>query len=287
MISDLKAYFIESVLHNYCKYVKLRKSRKIGRRNDLTAAVNISTILYHLREYLPEKKGKSDEEMGFICPDFELLRDVVNLSKHSKITRYTPKISDVNNIYEQVIYTCFEDKNGKYWNVEKSVFIKLVDGTERDLFEIITNVMNMWFIEFEQLGIIDHIKPFAAYSTKILSRSRSSIKLDQYITAGLPFQQKGKCQRYNYEKGIIEPYDLTNSRLDMDIYKPMYSVSVRFSGGQDDKELHFEITVDEKQLKKLTRLKLKEKKLEFLLQIAKEQKIINDFKIKENSTKEN
>ena len=98
MISDLKAYFIETVLHNYCKYVKLRKSRKIGRRNDLTAAVNISTILYHLRKYLPEDKGKLDEEWELICPDFELLRDVVNLSKHSKITRYTAKAGPVDHI---------------------------------------------------------------------------------------------------------------------------------------------------------------------------------------------
>jgi hypothetical protein len=153
--------------------------------------------------------------MGLNCPDFKLLRDVVNLSKHSKITKYKPKISDVNNIYEQIIYTCYEDKKGKYWNVEKSVFVKPDDGSERDLLEIITNVMNMWLIEFEQIGIIEHVKPFVTSDTKILPRSRSSIRLAQYVTAGLPFKQRGKVQRYNYEKGIIEPYDLTNQRIDI------------------------------------------------------------------------
>jgi hypothetical protein len=271
MVSDLKVYFIDTVLHNYCKYVKLRKSRKIGRRNDLTAAINISTILYHLREYLPEDKAKSDEEMGFICPDFEWLRDVVNLSKHSKITRYTPKISDVNNIYEQVISTCYEDKKGKYWNIEKSVFVKQDDGTERDLFEIITNVMNMWLIEFEHIGIIEQIKPFSAYSTKIPSRSNSSIRLDQYVTAGLPFKQSHKLHKYNYEKGIIEACDLTNSRFDMNIYKPMYTVAVSIGKNQGGEEIHFEIQVDKDQLKELTRIKLEEKKIQFVLKMAYEQ----------------
>ena len=265
MVSDLKAYFIETVLHNYCKYVKLRKSRKFGRRNDLTTAIDISIRLFHLREYVPENVRKEKKEMVTLCPDYSLLEDVVILSKHDEINKKTRKISDVNNIYEQVIYTCYEDKKGKYWNVEKSVFVKLDDGTEKDLFEIIANVMNMWLIEFEQIGIIEHINPFAAYGTKIPIRSRSSIRLDKSVTAGLPFQQKGKVQKYNYEKGIIEPYDLTNHRLDMNIYKSMYTAAIRIGKNQAGEEIYFEIKVDKEELKELSRIKLQEKKYSLFL----------------------
>jgi len=271
MFSDLKKYFVENVLVTYQDYAKIRNSHKVGKSNDLKTALNVATILYHLHEHLPQDQNKKFQEYLTICPDYELLRDIVNLSKHKTITRYTPKISNLDNIYELVINTMYNDRKGEYWDTKKSVFIKLDDGSERDLFEVITNVLNMWLSEFEHLGIIKHIKPFSFTSNGNPKRSQSSKKLDITVIQGLPFKHRIKVQKFNYEKGLIEPLDLSSGRAEFRILRPMYTIELKLKNNKSGDERSFEIKVDEEQLKKLNRLRTSEKKIEYFFLLAKEQ----------------
>ncbi|MCU0472971.1 MAG: hypothetical protein MUC93_06345 [Bacteroidales bacterium] len=277
----MNKYFIENILVTYQDYVKIRNSHKIGKSNDLKTALNVATVLYHLHEHLPEEQRKDYLEYLALCPDYELLRDVVNLSKHKIITRYTPQISNLDNIYELVINTLYKDKRGEYWDTNKSVYMTLDDRSERDLFDVITNVLNMWISEFEQLGIIKHIKPYSISNNIIPKRSRSSNRLDIVMLQGLPFKHRTKVQKFNYVKGLIEPIDLTNGRAEFRIFKPNYTVKLELKNDKTCDKKVYQINIDAEQLNKLKKLRTSEKKVLYLIQLAKEQGIISDLPTKD------
>lgn len=275
MFTDLRKYFFENVLVTYQDYLKIRNSSNIGKSHDLKTNINLANALYHLREHLPQGQQKTLKEYITICPDYAVIRDVVNLSKHKTITRYNPRISDINNLFELVIHTLYEDKNGEYWNIGKSVYAKLDDGTERDFFEIITNVLNMWLVELEQNGIIEHINPFSISNNKIPKRSRKSDQLKITMIRGLPFNHRVKYQKYNYAKGVIEPIDLTGKTAEFRIFKPKYTLKIEIKDNKGGEEKSFEIKVDEDQLRKFKRIKTSEKKIQFFFQLAREQGVIS------------
>ena len=114
MFDDLHAYFHENVLDTYANYLKTRKSGKSGKSHDLKSAINIATILYHLREQIPEKQRINYDELALHCPDYKLLGNIVNATKHKKINKHNPQISSAENIYEQIVRTEYEDKKGKF-----------------------------------------------------------------------------------------------------------------------------------------------------------------------------
>ena len=178
MFHDLKAYFYYNVLSAYSELSKRKKSTKFGRSLDLRNALNLSTILFHLREHLNENLRNNTKYYINICPDYKIIGDVANASKHRRLTHGKPLLSNAENIYEQVLSTEYRDNQGAFTHIEKSVFIKLDNGVERDLFEIITNVLNMWIREFENHGIIDHIEPFKTKKIEPVDLSDTNISLN-------------------------------------------------------------------------------------------------------------
>lgn len=276
MFDDLKVYFYENVIDTYQKYVKIRYSNKFGKSNDLKAALNIASVLYHLREHLPIEKRKTYAALVSLCPDYEIIKDIVNLSKHKNIQNYTPKISNIENVKEVFIYTAYQDNNGEYWHTSKSVFAKVDDGTEKDLFEVITNVMNMWLIEFESMGIIGHIKPFQLNKNRIPSRSQCG-KMNITIIQGLRIKLEGRFQRYNSETGFYEPIDMSGKQLDFNIHKNEYTIELKITDPKNGEVKSIDIVVDDMQLKKLQRSKSTDKKIEYFLKLAKEQGKIDNY----------
>lgn len=276
MFDDLKVYFYENVLDTYQKYLRIRRSAKLGKSNDLKAVLNISSILYHLREHLPVSRRKSYNDLVALCPDYEIIRDIVNLSKHKTITRYVPRISNPDNIKEMLIFSAYKDKNGEYWHTTKSVFAKLDDGSEKDLFEVITNVMNMWLKEFEEMGIITHVEPFPFHVKKIPFRSQCG-KMDITLINKLRVRLNGIFQRYNYETGSYDPVDMSGKQLNFNIHKNECTIELKITDKQNGEEKTIDIKVDDSQLTKLRQLKSTEKKVELFLQLAKEQGKITDY----------
>lgn len=271
MFKDLQAYFNLNILESYKDYIKTKESATTGKFVDLRQIINLATALYHFREHFPDDKKKSEKEIFLNCPDYKLLGNIVNASKHKTITKHNPQISSAENIYEVIYSTTYKDKKGDYQHIEKKVLAKLDDGSERDLLEIITNVLNMWLIELESLGIIKHIEPFLTNNNKIPRRTKNSGKLDflPMRVGEMFYGQTFKLQRYNYDKGLIEPIDLTNASVEMNIYKPTYTISFRFINNNGE-ELNFEVDVDDNQKKQFDRLN-KEEQVKFCLKLAGEQ----------------
>jgi hypothetical protein len=140
----LYAFFYETVLLRYVAYKTTRNELESGTRSDLKSAIEASIAAYHFREHLPDIYKNSRSEMEAICADYVLLGDVVDASKHKHLDRKNRRIDSSDNIREQVVYTRYRDEAGEYTDATKSIEITLRDGTRRELFDVLTNVINMW-----------------------------------------------------------------------------------------------------------------------------------------------
>lgn len=223
MFDDLCAYLNENVWESYQAFVEARKSRTAGKSRDLRLAINTATALYHFREHFPKAKRKRRSELAKICPDYDLLGDIVNASKHGQLTQGMPRLDDAESIYELHTSTMYRDELGEYWHAEKSVYARLNDGSERDLYEVLTSVLNMWLVELHSIGAIPYTVP-RPIERKIGIPPRSSdtgpAPLDLEILQGVRFTHRIRLQKYNYETNQIEPFDLAGGQVKFRMYKP-------------------------------------------------------------------
>lgn len=269
MYDDLKAYFYENILILYKDYIKTKKKLQLGFSNDLRTAINLSTSLFHLREHIPVNHRKNRQHYIDICEDYKLLADIVNASKHGIITQNNPLISDIKNVYEIAIITKYIDKNGEYNHIEKAVFAKLNDGTERNLHDIILNVMNMWIAELNSIKVLENYPQLIIPKFKIPRRTKNTGNLNLNSMQDLRFGPKFKVQKYNYQKKIIEPLDLTGAEITMRVYKPIHTCSLTFNKDGEN-EISIEIDIEDEELNNLKKLNEVEK-IKCLLKIAKDQ----------------
>jgi len=89
-----------------------------------------------------------------LCKEFGILGDIVNASKPNEISHSNPIVAEAKNIYEVIKWTEYRDKQGTYKHIQTIVCVKLSDNSERDLFEIIVNIINLGIEELNQLGVI-------------------------------------------------------------------------------------------------------------------------------------
>lgn len=217
----LYATFHDTVLVPYTEYKTLRKERKAGRQADLNAARMAATAAYHFREHLPKRYKKSHPAMTALCTDFSLLGDVVNALKHGILTKGTPQIAGADDIREQIVHTIYRDEEGEYYDIKKSIEITLKDGTTRELFDVLTNVVNMWIDFLQAAGISGKATKFPVEDrNQIISRAAADMRMDLVITQGIAVEKGFKIQKYNYEKRLPEPVDLTGSRFSFSVYDP-------------------------------------------------------------------
>jgi hypothetical protein len=216
----LYAFFYETVVLAYVVYKTTRKERKSGTRNDWKLAIAASTSAYHFREHLPDQYRKSHKAMVAICRDFALLGDVANAAKHKRLTKGTPQIASADSIREQVVHTQYRDEVGEYSDATKSIEITLKNGTTRELFDVLTNVVNMWIDFLQASGISGKATQFPHEDrNRIVSREDAG-EMDLAITQGVAAELGFKLQKYNYEKGLPEPVDLTGSEISFTAYDP-------------------------------------------------------------------
>jgi hypothetical protein len=200
----LLRYFHENVLRSYTDYKTASDKRSGGRGNDLYLAKKAAENLYHFREHLPNKPGY--KEIKAKCPDYQLVRDITNASKHKNFDKPkpgadVPLIQDLNSIYECLISTAYKDSEGEFRDSHKGVFIKLLDGTERDFFEIATNVVNMWCTELHSIGVLAKSQKFEhARRKEPLTRDESDMSFGLNFERAAPAQIIMKMMKYNYEK---------------------------------------------------------------------------------------
>ena len=243
MLDDLHAYFYNSVVLPYTAYAEVRENGIYGQSKDRGAAINAATALYHFREHIPAPLRKSRKQVAGLCPDYDLLGDVVNAAKHSVVTQGTPQISSAEDIYEQTVSTEYEDSGGCYSDFRKLVVVRLKDGSERHLFEVMTNVLNFWGSELKSLGCVKDFKPFAlpeAPGSRHLTRTEAN-PMKVVATQGIKFVQRMQLRKYDPAKGNFEPIDLTGAEVRYRVYRPSYSIDV---GWQDDDGREYTCTLD-------------------------------------------
>ncbi|SDR91828.1 hypothetical protein [Gramella sp. MAR_2010_147] len=274
MYDNSQAYFIENIIIPFKQYLKDKKNKKSGFSSHLRSTINIASNLYHLREHIPNNSDLSRKKLEEICSDYALLGDVVNASKHKILTNNNPQLSNSENIFEILIATEYKDKEGKYIDTGKSVYIKLDSGQERDLHEIIINVMNMWLVKLEELKLIEHIKSFPYHSTRLPKRNKNSRKMDFSAMQNLRFNPRFKIQKYNYETKSVEPMDLTGATIVGRIYEPKFIMEMKISL-KNGKEHNLEISLNQTQKNRLDKIKGEIERHQFILKLAVEQNLIN------------
>ncbi|MFZ4703466.1 MAG: hypothetical protein ACOYMG_25775 [Candidatus Methylumidiphilus sp.] len=147
MFDDLVAYYHENVVAAFVAYRETSKDGIAGRSRDIREALIAANALFHFREHLPGRPlSRADVERQ--CADYALLGDIANTAKHKEITQNTPHgaplVSDAEKLAEKILVIEYEDSEGVYRCTQKTVIATLADGTERNLLEVLTNVINFW-----------------------------------------------------------------------------------------------------------------------------------------------
>jgi len=222
MFDDLATHFYEHVVRSLEDYLNVKNSDKAGRSRDIHAAINAATPLYHLREHLPSPYNLTWEMVNSRCPDYSLLGDIVNASKHSTLTRGSPQVINAAQIFELLVNTEYLDAQGPFFWIEKIVLVKLANGTERDVLEVLINVMNFWQ---DYLHAIGTIQKSVKYTVPVVAQPRlradcAAGHLDFEAVKGLRFKQTHRLQKFNYTTGKIELKDMTGKHLQFTLSKP-------------------------------------------------------------------
>src|ERR1700722_1989792 len=89
MFDDLAAFYHDHVVTEYAEYLSTYSSKIMGLSQDMRRALAAASALFHLREHLPAPQ-MSRGAVERLCPDYGLLGDVVNASKHGSVTQPTP-----------------------------------------------------------------------------------------------------------------------------------------------------------------------------------------------------
>ena len=252
MFDDLAAYYHENVVASFVEYRDICNDGVAGRSRDLRAALDAASALFHLREHLPGTLP-SRAEVERLCPDYALLGDVVNASKHKALSSSTPHgaplVTDAGNLLEQIAFIEYEDDAGTYRYVQKSVVVKVSDGSERDLLEILTSVINFWEGHMLSLGVLSKARAFT-HDSGIRYRSRSECEANRLtfeIAQGQRFHQNMRLLRFNETTGRAEPIELTGSKVRFQIYKPKYDIELSLTHDASGKTFKTEITLTEEE----------------------------------------
>jgi hypothetical protein len=252
MFDDLAAYYHENVVAPFVEYRDICNDGVAGRSRDLRAALNAALALFHLREHLPGTPP-SRARIECLCPDYALLGDVVNASKHKALSGSTPHgaplVNDAEDLIEQIAFIEYEDEVGTYRYVQKTVLVKLSDGSERNLLEILTSVINFWEGHMLALGVLPKARTFT-HDSGIRYRSRiecEANRLNFEIVQGQRFHQSMRLLRFSHTTGKVEPIDLTGSEVRARIYKPIYDIELSLTHDASGKTYRTEISLTEEE----------------------------------------
>ena len=225
MFDDLGALFMNSVVAAYDDYVAKRDATKSGRDKHLRAAIELATALFHFREHLPAQLAKSRTDVETACPDYRLIADVANATKHAQLTKPTPQgpplVTSADDVQEVIATTLYEDAEGTYSNSQMFISVKCTDGTNRNLDAALTNVLNYWSGILSQAGIVKYphvLAPLKPGGRFVARKDAKSPDLE--ILNTICFRGAIQVLKFDPAKGYAEPMDLSGARVEMRIYKP-------------------------------------------------------------------
>lgn len=271
-MQDLAAYFYQHVFLAYHHYAEVKNDQVMGDNRDRREAINAGAALYHLREHIPAPFRKSRAKLAAKCPDYDLLGDIVNAAKHKQLTRGTPQVVRADEIYEIMVCTKYQDDQGEYEHCEKVVEVKLIDGSTRDIYVVLTNVVNMWFEELHQIGAIEERRPLESRKQEIVLRD-SATSIDLSITKGIQWKQRMGFQRFNFETNEVEPVGLSDyEEIVFTVREPQtFELQLHDEAGLG---VTTDVTLTPEQLRMLRAMGNQKEQDEYLWQIALDKGIV-------------
>lgn len=219
MFDDFSAYYYSNVVLAYDDYRTVSKSKTMGNSNDLRSALNAATALFHVREHIAKDMRPTRSDTEALCPDYALIGDIVNATKHKLITQTTPHgaplVANAAQLEEVLIHTIYEDETGTYNATDKDVIVTLSDKSKRKILDVLTNVINFWEHYLHSKKILSSARVFT--NTDVIhprSREECEATSIQYIqTQGVRFRQSCLLQYYNPVSGKAEPINLSKPQI--------------------------------------------------------------------------
>jgi hypothetical protein len=153
MSEDLNVHFTKAILEPYKEYVRIRKAITEGLSQDISRSVILATSLFQFRDYFSPSQQRTEEELSQICPDYALLGEVVRAAQQFEKTGGSLPPASAREIHKEIRMSLYSGQQGEYWGYEREVVMDMPDGSTRDLYEIMTHVLNMWIDELKSLGI--------------------------------------------------------------------------------------------------------------------------------------
>lgn len=261
MFDDFHAYFQENVVASFMHYRDVRELPVAGTSTDLRAATTAAAALYHFREHLRPLESMSRAQVAAKCPDYDLIGDINNAAKHAVITKGSPSISRAASLRESIVIVEYEDDQGTYTHSQKLVVAKLNDGTEREVFDIATNVINHWGAELVRLGVCDRYCPFPSPIDpgSVFVTRENARGLDLRIIRGVRFNPQFRMKRFDIEKGYAEPIDLTGSKITFNVYKPIV-MDVKLTDDASGQTRKFSVELDRRQAEEFEKAQSEQEK---------------------------
>lgn len=283
MFDDLAAYYHENVVAAFVAYRETSKDGVAGRSRDLREAIVAATALFHLREHLPTPGAPSRAEVERQCADYALLGDVVNAAKHKSVTQNTPHgaplVSDAEKLMERLLVLEYEDSEGVYRCTQKAVIAMLADGTERNLLEVLTSVMNFWEGHLHGLGVLSKQRTFV-FEPQVRYRTRAEceqIRLDFQIVQGHRFKQSIQLLKFDAGTGQARPIDLTGAELNFRIYKPRFDFDVSLKHEASGKEYTKTIMLSDEENEQLAGMSSDEERQAFAANLPSAQAALREL----------
>jgi hypothetical protein len=266
---DIAAYFYEQVVTPYKEFIKCRNSPEIGGGRDLRAALNAAEAIYHFREQLGDAFRPRYEDITAECPDYALTRDVADIAKHRELDRRSAQLRAADAIQEMLVTTIYEDALGEYYNSVKEFKLRLINGTSRDLSEVLTNSFNFWCRHLDAQHVTPKFSEFTMPNTvKPLPRVKCQSIANITITKGLKFGPAVfQLQRYNYSTGQVHPMNLTGYKPILRVFKPKHEVDLVLQNKSTGEKLTRTIALNPDQSKEFDALKSGEERQKYLSKI--------------------
>mgnify|MGYP005849953551 CR=1 FL=1 len=291
MFDDLAAYYHENVVASYAAYRDLSIDGLAGRSRDLREALTAANALFHFREHLPPP-DLTRSQIEELCPDYALLGDVVNASKHRYLTGNTPHgaplVNDAESLSERILFIEYEDDDGIYRYTAKTVVINIIDRTERYLIEVLTNVINFWEQHLASLGILSKACIFS-FEPPVRARTRAECeknRLDFELVRGHRFRQSMQMLRFDNDTGQAEPIDLTGSEIQFRIYKPKFDIDIALTHDATGKIFKKTITLSESDSIELSKLTSDSEKQAYINTLPEAQDALHQLAIEAGLRKE-
>ena len=166
MSSDLHALFEHRVLKPYVAVRKWYERRSYGNQEGLRLVEQAATALYHFWENMPPDIRRDPRSLAEVESAYSLARDIANASKHGEITRANRppvRIKGRQSLREAVYSDDHTDDEGTYQFTHAAVLVTVLDGSELDALELLTDVANMWCrilspVLRVELGPFDHFR---------------------------------------------------------------------------------------------------------------------------------